>query len=1061
MSTRTQGPGLFSVTVVCAVIFVFLFPQPVRAEDTSPGFMCYVFGFILKPIGFCKQPEIPKPAAENPTPENTTPVVRMNPSAVPTTTSPATPPVPAQLQPQPTQTPTKTITVYQPAPTPAPVVNNIYTSGVSESLVDEKIAETKSFVANILSAVRGGVVTAFIPANEDNTLESATMNGETTFNSSLVLVSGTPSQTSNRLYNNGSNLYWNGSVLGSSGAGTWTSSASDVYRLTGKVGIGTSTPSAILSVSGAALFGGTSGTTTIEHSLSVAKYASFGTTTGIFLDTGGVVCNVEAYGAVGDNSRDNYAAITAAINACSPGGTVVFPMGVFRISQPLNLDKPITLQGTYAPRWYYASTPRSSIKPTTSFVGSSIIHVRDKSISGESASNDGGRIRNISIDGNSYGAAIDGIYFEGLVRDWKVEDTDISQTSGDAFHTAQGAGTGNPRGFTVDHLSIYSPALHGVRATALTDSYLNDILVVGGAQRGFYFTSMGETKLSNSRAVFNTLEGLYIDGASSNGGFQINGFSTDRNDRHGVRISATGTTTITFDGLLLRRDGANDGGGTETPYAGIAIIGSPTAKVAPVVITNLSEIPGVDDDGTGTPAPSVGIRVEKATYVSVNGQLWGVDQPYSNGGSNDRFIIAEDTLMKTGYNIVADSIFNDKWIATSSSLVYTAGNVGIGTTTPTSKLQVVGTDASASVFTVAGATSQSADYFRIKSTYSQSVGDILTIDSSGNLGLGTTTMNRLINGASANSPGFRFTDTTNGAVIDMRVEDTQAFVGTMTNHDLRFITNQTSKAALTSGGKFGIASTSPWRFLSVTGSVGFDGLTAESTSGSALCLSSDKEVTVNSGAQTCTVSSARFKHDIQDLTSAEAVALAEKLRPVHFKYNGSDEDRIGLVAEEVGAVDPRLIFTEADGAPRGVRYEDLAVVLLGAFKHQQEQITSLLSSGVSAVGDSLKATFDTVFAKTIVVDNLRAKKIEADEEVSAGKQICVDGVCLTKEKLETLLRNANIGSTPPPASESSTPESTTTEPVTPEATTTDSTPTSTIEESAPAPTPEASTTPTE
>ncbi len=1059
MNKGPHSPGLLSVAAVCLVLTLFLFPHPVAAKDSSPGFMCYVFGFVLKPLGFCApKVETPTPTSEVSSPQNTPPVTETNsPPAAPINTPVANnPPTESTSVP----TPTKTVTVYVPTEkTPASVINNIYTEGVSESLVDKKIEETKSFVANILSAVRGGVVTAFIPANEDNILESATMNGETTFASSLLLLSGTPSQTSNRLYNNNSDLYWNGSILSSGASGNWTGSGSDVYRLTGKVGIGTTTPSAILSVAGTALFGGSSGTTTIEHNLSVLKYASFGTTTGLFLDTGGVVCNVEAYGAVGDNSRDNYAAITAAINACSPGGTVLFPMGVFRISQPLNLDKPITLQGTYAPRWYYASTPRSSIKPTTSFVGSAIIHVRDKSISGEAASNDGGRIRNISIDGNSYGTAIDGIYFEGLVRDWKVEDTDISQTSGDAFHTAQGAGTGNPRGFTVDHLSIYSPALHGVRATALTDSYLNDILVVGGAQRGFYFTSMGETKLSNSRAVFNTLEGLYIDGSSSNGGFQISGFSTDRNDRHGVRISATGTTTITFDGLLLRRDGANDGGGTETPYAGIAIIGSPTAKVAPVVITNLSEIPGVDDDGTGTPAPSVGIRVEKATYVSVNGQLWGVDQPYSNGGNNDRFIIAEDTLMKTGYNIVADSIFNDKWIATSSSLVYTAGNVGVGTTTPTSKLQVVGTDAAASVLTVTGATSQTADYFRIKSTYSQSVGDILTIDSTGSIGIGTTTMNRMINGASANSPGFRFTDTTNGAVIDMRVEDTQAFVGTMTNHDLRFITNQTSKAALTSGGKFGIASTSPWRFLSVTGTVGFDGLTAESTSGSALCLSSDKEVQVNSGAQTCTVSSARFKHDIQDFTPEEAATLAEKLRPVHFKYNGTEEDRIGLVAEEVGAVDGRLIFREEDGAPRGVRYEDLAVVLLGAFKHQQEQITSLIGSGVSAVGDTLKATFDTVLAKTIVVDNLHAKKIEADDEVSAGKQICVDGVCLTKEKLETLLRNANIGGASAPIHEPAPKEATTTESVTPDVTTTTSTSTPSAEE--PDPAPEASTTPAE
>lgn len=904
----------------------------------------------------------------------------------------------------------------QAAPTYVTNVTNIL-QGLSESAIDAKIADAKAYATNALTVIRAGTVRAVSTTiASESTIDKATFTGDTSMQGALALASISPSDTTNRLYNSGGTLYWNGSELGTATSSSWTASGSNVYRSSGNVGIGTSSPASVLSVSGAAFFGGATGTTTIQHSLSVLARTSLASTTGKFYDIGGAVCNVEAYGAVGDDSRDNYAAIMAAINACPLGGTVLFPMGVFRISQPITLDKPVTLQGTYAPRWYYASTPRSSIKPTTSFSGSAIVHVRDKSISGQAADNNGGRIRNISIDGNSFGTAVDGLYFEGLVRDWKVEGVDISQTSGNGFRTAQGSGSGNPRGFTVQQLSIYSPALHGVRATALTDSYLEDVLVVGGAQRGFYFTSMGETKVVSSRAVFNTLEGLYIDGASSNGGFQFTDFSTDRNDRHGIRISASGTTTISFTGLLIRRDGANDGGGSETPYAGVAIIGSASARVAPVVIKNMTEIPGVDDDGTGTPAPSVGIRVEKASYVSVDGVLWGVDQAYSDGGGNDHFIIGEDTLKKVGYNVVSESLHNDKWIATSSNLVYTAGNVGVGTTTPTSRLHVVGTDAAASVFTIAGATSQSADYFRIKSTYSQSVGDILTVDSTGSVGIGTTTMNRMINGVSANSPGFRFTDTTNGAVIDMRVEDTQAFVGTMTNHDLRFITNQTSKAALTGGGKFGIASTSPWRFLSVAGTVGFDGLTAEVSSGSALCLSSDKEVTVNTGAQTCTVSSARFKHDIAELTPAEAADLASRLHPVSFKYNGSDEERVGLIAEEVSVVDGRLVFREDDGAPRGVRYEDIAAVLVGAFKHQQEQIASLLGSGAHAVGSALQATFDTIFAKTIVVDNLQAKKIEADE-VTAGKRVCIDGVCVTGAELRTLMENAGIQNAPAPITE--------------------------------------------
>jgi hypothetical protein len=447
-----------------------------------------------------------------------------------------------------------------------------------------------------------------------------------------------------------------------------------------------------ISASTLALSGGFTGTSISGTSLTITGTSTAATTTSVILDKGGHVCNVVAYGAVGDNSTDNYTAIVSALQACPVGGIVFFPPGTYRISQTLVLDTPVTIQGSYAPRWTYTAAPRTSIKPTPSFLGSHIIHVRDKTISGQVNDNNGGRITNITIDGNSYGSGVNGIYFEGLIRDWKLENVDITQTSGDGFEAAQGAGSGNARGFTISHLAIYSPASHGFRATALNDSYLEDVLVVGGAQRGFYLSSIGETKISNSRAVFNALEGLYIDGSSTNGGLQITNFSTDRNDRHGVRISATGTTTIAFDNLLTRRDGPNDGGGGEAPYAGVAIIGTAGNLVAPVVIKNLSQIPGRNDAGVGTAAPATGVRVEYASYASIDGVLWGVSNPYTDGGNNTYFFIGEEALLKTGFTSVATTLHNKKWmIATSTTgLVYTAGSVGIGTTSPTAQFHTTG-----------------------------------------------------------------------------------------------------------------------------------------------------------------------------------------------------------------------------------------------------------------------------------------------------------------------------------------------------------------------------------
>jgi hypothetical protein len=57
------------------------------------------------------------------------------------------------------------------------------------------------------------------------------------------------------------------------------------------------------------------------------------------------VVNVKDFGAVGDNSTNDTAAITAAITACPVGGTVFFPDGSYRTTAALSITKTLCLQG--------------------------------------------------------------------------------------------------------------------------------------------------------------------------------------------------------------------------------------------------------------------------------------------------------------------------------------------------------------------------------------------------------------------------------------------------------------------------------------------------------------------------------------------------------------------------------------------------------------------------------------------------------------------------------------------------------------------------------------------
>jgi hypothetical protein len=166
---------------------------------------------------------------------------------------------------------------------------------------------------------------------------------------------------------------------------------------------------------------------------------------------------------------------------------------------------------------------------------------------------------------------------------------------------------------------------------------------------------------------------------------------------------------------------------------------------------------------------------------------------------------------------------------------------------------------------------------------------------------------------------------------------------------------------ITSGSlNVGIGTTSPWRKFGVNGTVSFVGLTTAAGTPSALCLSSDNEVTVNTGAPTCTVSSLRFKHNVENLT--EGTDFIRALRPVSFTYNGTNEESVGFIAEEIALLDPRLVTyetvttTNADGSvtktsiPRSVRYENLTAVIVKALQEMEVRITALEQSLVAGVG---------------------------------------------------------------------------------------------------------------
>jgi hypothetical protein len=89
------------------------------------------------------------------------------------------------------------------------------------------------------------------------------------------------------------------------------------------------------------------------------------------------------------------------------------------------------------------------------------------------------------------------------------------------------------------------------------------------------------------------------------------------------------------------------------------------------------------------------------------------------------------------------------------------------------------------------------------------------------------------------------------------------------------------------------------------------------------------QVVINSDGQLGTLpSSARYKHDIEDMR--ESSQGLYQLRPVTFRYKQDTpgQRQYGLIAEEVVKVYPELVTKGADGKVESVQYHELIPMLL-------------------------------------------------------------------------------------------------------------------------------------
>ena len=422
--------------------------------------------------------------------------------------------------------------------------------------------------------------------------------------------------------------------------------------------------------------------------------------------------------------------------------------------------------------------------------------------------------------------------------------------------------------------------------------------------------------------------------------------------------------------------------------------------------------------------------------------------------------------------------------------ITSAGNIGIGTTTPVGRLSIIPTSNTSTALYIKGLASQSGNVIDYRNSANTS---LLNFDPSTNGNAGMMTLNYL----KAEGAAYISDIGAHNAANNLTIGPTDA-----NGYSLIFRTNNQEKARFTSSGNFGIGTTTPTAKLQVvstteqqrigynssnyfTTTVGVTGIATFNAVGSGASFSFSDKTTVTDGSRTVIIadstyaidatapnngtvarfttsyggqpmvavlgdpsvgaghftddggsdvaiatgalaidavgdinttgdvcstnycleavgaSDSRLKKNIETLDDGDTTILNKvlSLNPVSYEWNDtynetyrpqSDPVQLGFVAQDIKEIFPELVSENKDGYMI-VKYNQLTAVIVRAIQELNTKVDNLVASLADKV----------VTMKEAIVGKLR---IEGD--------VCVDDVCVTKEQFKSLLQNA--GGTNPP-----------------------------------------------
>lgn len=378
--------------------------------------------------------------------------------------------------------------------------------------------------------------------------------------------------------------------------------------------------------------------------------------------------SVKDYGAVGNGTTDDRAAIQAALDAVGTvGGAVFFPPGDYVVSGPLAPKASTLIFGSHTPRYSALANPASQckVRVRSGFTGTGLIV--------PTASAKGVTIRNLALVGNGVGTNVHGIRMPDAAsaaeQSWALQDVSIGGFSGAGIF-------GRVWIWTLTNCHIHNNAGWGIDASTNGNQW-NDVFV---ANCYLYFNRNGAVFFGGSgisglvqfvNCRFERSGGLAINPATplnpSAPGVRVNSAkrltfancSTDANMGNGFEFAAAGAgaSSVLSHIYVANCNFGRDGTGNQTSqgdYACVKVRGFSSAGADGAnemkFVNCMVGVGKADDAGGGTIiGPKYGVWFDNTVHFQwIGGFADGQTAPfYAGTGSNYRptLISLQDGMM--------------------------------------------------------------------------------------------------------------------------------------------------------------------------------------------------------------------------------------------------------------------------------------------------------------------------------------------------------------------------------------------------------------------------------